>query len=50
VDDTDSDFEQAEGRSSRVGGSIPSSVYSQSICTMVVDNWLSRFAWSDVSE
>lgn len=35
LEEADSDFELVEGRSSRVGGSIPSSAYSQSICTIV---------------
>jgi hypothetical protein len=38
VDEADNDFELADGRSSRAGGSIPSSVYNQSICIMVVDS------------
>ena len=34
----------ATGRSSTGGGAMPSSVYNQSICTIVADNCPSRFA------
>lgn len=37
---------EQDGTSSRVGGVIPSSVYSQSICTIVAESCVSRFAIS----
>lgn len=37
------------GRSSRDGGTIPSSPYNQSIWRNVVDNWARRFAWDVIS-
>lgn len=37
---------EQDGTSSRVGGVIPSSVYSQSICTIVAESCVSRFACS----
>ena len=35
-------------RSSKIGGGMPSSVCSQSICTNVADSWLSRFVWKSM--
>lgn len=35
--------EEALGRSSREGGVIPSSVYSQSIWTKLAESWCNRF-------
>jgi hypothetical protein len=37
-----SEFDDDEGRSSSVGGTMPSSVWSQSIWTNTVDSWLRR--------
>jgi len=34
-----------EGRSSSVGATMPSSVWSQSIWTNMTDSWLSRLDW-----
>jgi hypothetical protein len=34
-----------EGRSSSVGGTMPSSVWSQSIWINMTDSWLSRLDW-----
>jgi hypothetical protein len=38
-----SEFDEDEGKSSGVGGMMPSSVWSQSIWTNTVDSWLRRF-------
>ena len=37
-----SEFDDDEGRSSGVGGTMPSSVWSQSTWTNTVDSWLRR--------
>ena len=46
--DAVTDNDEVDGRSSRAGGTIPSSVYRKSICTSISESWASRLPYDTI--